>query len=70
MYLIESDQKVTAGVSLMRRLKVVETRQMSTGTAGVCVPANNQTLKLVEVRNGGLEVREILPSGLRGAPFI
>ncbi|KEH30974.1 hypothetical protein MTR_4g088260 [Medicago truncatula] len=49
MYLIESDQKVTAGVSLMQRLKVVETRQMSTRTARVCVPANNQTLKLVEV---------------------
>jgi len=49
---------------------VVETRLFSTGTAGGCVPGDTLTLKSVEVRNGGLEVREVLPWRLRGASFI
>jgi len=36
MLLIVHDQKVAAGASLMRWLKVVEMRQLSAGTARVC----------------------------------
>jgi len=36
MLLIVPDQKVATGASLMRWLKVVEMRQLSAGTAGVC----------------------------------
>jgi len=36
MLLIVHDQKVAAGASLMRWLKVVEMCQLSAGTAGVC----------------------------------
>jgi len=32
--MIVPDQKLTVGASLMRWLKVVEVRQLSTGTAG------------------------------------
>jgi len=34
------------------------------------VPADTPTLKSVEVKNEGLEIRDILPWGLRGFPFI
>jgi len=52
--LIVPDQEVTIGASVMRWLKVVEMCQLNTGTAGGCVPVDSLTLKLVEVRNGGL----------------
>jgi hypothetical protein len=45
-------------------------RQFDTRAVGRGVLADTPTLKSVEVRNGGLEVREILPWGLRGVPFI
>ena len=49
---------------------MVEMRQLNTGTARGCVPADIPTLKSVEVRNGDLRVIEILPWVLRGSPFI
>jgi hypothetical protein len=44
--------------------------QLDTRAAGGGVPTDTPTLKSVEVRNGGLEVREILSWGLRGVLFI
>ena len=50
--LIVPDQKVVVDASLMRWLKVVEMRQLSTGTAGRCVPVDTMVFKSVEARNG------------------